>query len=771
MIRRVHAGLLTLLAVLALSVPLYAAETITHQGRLLGTDDKPVADGSYGATFSLWDDPVAGVQVWSEFRDIQTKSGLFSVELGQVSSFFDIFTEFADRDLYLQTQVQISGATETLSPRLRIGTVPTASVARRVHAIHNGSSLRALCDVGTADTGAVATFSVDSDGDGVPDRSIDQDCDGVSASFRMRKRPEILYQAWDDGIAMHIDDLSSSSAVTHDLDGDGVLDMVISSVCDATGSRLAIGTKGTSAKRTVACSTSESSASVHLDADDDGDGIPERGIDDDCDGVSASRRLSVSNLGSSGQDGVNVRLRCDLDSAVGSTELRKNGALISADYDRHTPFHNSHISSFFDVFTELSIADSIDATGAVRRLSTHNLGSSGQDGVEIAARPGVGSGIRCDTDSDGDGVPEGVASLGLTPTTSSMAIKTKGTGAAHNRSVTVSSITDESSAVHRCEIDDDGDMVPEQEIEQLLTPTTSSVAIKTKGTGAANNRSSIISTTGLDSATVVSSHDSDGDGFEDAVVSTSAGVGEVGGIPGGVIAARVAIKTKGTGADPNRSSVSSSSSPSSSSVVCAQDSDGDGLADRSVTMDCDDTDGGITVEGAASKVKIRHKGWDGLIYGRMAIENGGAIQVDFGGNGVGFVSERFGVGVLSPTYPIEHSSGAHLTPGGVWTNASDVNLKENFKSVDGEEILDKIEKLEISQWNYKNESDEVTHIGPTAQDFKAAFGVGDNDKSISTIDPSGIALVAVKELRKENQELKSQVAELKKMVEELAKKK
>jgi hypothetical protein len=100
-----------------------------------------------------------------------------------------------------------------------------------------------------------------------------------------------------------------------------------------------------------------------------------------------------------------------------------------------------------------------------------------------------------------------------------------------------------------------------------------------------------------------------------------------------------------------------------------------------------------------------------------------------------------------------------------------VNSKENFQPVDGEEILEKLDQLEISQWNYKNESDEITHIGPTAQDFKAAFGVGDNDKSISTIDPSGIALVAVKELRKENQELKTQVAELKKMVEELAKKK
>ena len=201
----------------------------------------------------------------------------------------------------------------------------------------------------------------------------------------------------------------------------------------------------------------------------------------------------------------------------------------------------------------------------------------------------------------------------------------------------------------------------------------------------------------------------------------------------------------------------------------AVDLDGDGLADRSVTMDCDDTDGGITVAGASSAVKIKHKGWDGLIYGRMAIETGGAIEVDFGGNGVGFVSQRFGVGVLSPTHPFEHSSGAHLTAGGVWTNASDENLKENFQPVDGAELLEKIDELPISQWNYKNESDEVTHIGPTAQDFQKVFGVGENDKSISTIDPSGIALAAIKELNKQNLRLHEESKELRDQNEELRK--
>jgi len=137
--------------------------------------------------------------------------------------------------------------------------------------------------------------------------------------------------------------------------------------------------------------------------------------------------------------------------------------------------------------------------------------------------------------------------------------------------------------------------------------------------------------------------------------------------------------------------------------------------------------------------------------------------------------KRFGIGVTEPLHPLHHSSGAHLSAAGSWTNASDVNLKENFKSVDGEELLDKVEALNITQWNYKNESDDVKHIGPTAQDFKRVFGVGVNDQTISTIDPSGIALAAIQELTRQNRELHAQnqtmaseLAELKRRMDKLA---
>jgi hypothetical protein len=115
---------------------------------------------------------------------------------------------------------------------------------------------------------------------------------------------------------------------------------------------------------------------------------------------------------------------------------------------------------------------------------------------------------------------------------------------------------------------------------------------------------------------------------------------------------------------------------------------------------------------------------------------------------------------------ITTSSGAHLTVGGSWTNSSDRNLKENFTPVNTKLLLEKLSRLPITEWNYKTEKG-VKHIGPVAQDFYATFGLGNDDKSISTIDPSGIALAAIQELAKQNQELRTELDQLKKEIETL----
>ncbi len=95
---------------------------------------------------------------------------------------------------------------------------------------------------------------------------------------------------------------------------------------------------------------------------------------------------------------------------------------------------------------------------------------------------------------------------------------------------------------------------------------------------------------------------------------------------------------------------------------------------------------------------------------------------------------------------ISTSTGASLSTGGAWTNASDVNRKHSFLHVDGEDILSRLRQLPISSWSYRTETDSVRHLGPTAQAFRAAFGLGSDQVSIATVDADGVSLAGVKAL-------------------------
>jgi hypothetical protein len=119
-----------------------------------------------------------------------------------------------------------------------------------------------------------------------------------------------------------------------------------------------------------------------------------------------------------------------------------------------------------------------------------------------------------------------------------------------------------------------------------------------------------------------------------------------------------------------------------------------------------------------------------------------------------------------PANIITTRGGAFLSGNGTtWTNASDKNHKENFTPIDREDLLEKIAQLSIESWNYKGENPDVKHIGPVAQEFSALFDVSYNDKSISTIDPAGIALAAIQELDKKTQRIEKLEAEIRELRE------
>jgi hypothetical protein len=100
------------------------------------------------------------------------------------------------------------------------------------------------------------------------------------------------------------------------------------------------------------------------------------------------------------------------------------------------------------------------------------------------------------------------------------------------------------------------------------------------------------------------------------------------------------------------------------------------------------------------------------------------------------------------------STGVTLASGGgAWASVSDAAMKENWKDLDGESILGKLAAMRIGEWNYKTQPATIRHAGPTAQDFHAAFGLGEDPKRISTIDADGIALAAIQALEKRTREL------------------
>lgn len=101
--------------------------------------------------------------------------------------------------------------------------------------------------------------------------------------------------------------------------------------------------------------------------------------------------------------------------------------------------------------------------------------------------------------------------------------------------------------------------------------------------------------------------------------------------------------------------------------------------------------------------------------------------------------------------------------GGVLTENSDRNAKQDIVPVSASAILKSIAALPISEWSYIDAPGQ-RHIGPMAQDFYASFGLGRDDKGISTLDTSGIALAGIQALVDENRALQARIEQLEQLV-------
>jgi hypothetical protein len=98
--------------------------------------------------------------------------------------------------------------------------------------------------------------------------------------------------------------------------------------------------------------------------------------------------------------------------------------------------------------------------------------------------------------------------------------------------------------------------------------------------------------------------------------------------------------------------------------------------------------------------------------------------------------------------------------GAGWACTSDRALKEDFEAIDPAWLLDRLAQMPVTSWTMKGDVDGTTHVGPTAQDFHAAFGLGDDDTTINTVDAQGVALAAIQGLYQLVQAQSEQIASL-----------
>ena len=79
---------------------------------------------------------------------------------------------------------------------------------------------------------------------------------------------------------------------------------------------------------------------------------------------------------------------------------------------------------------------------------------------------------------------------------------------------------------------------------------------------------------------------------------------------------------------------------------------------------------------------------------------------------------------------------------------SDRDQKKDITPADPGQVLARLSRLPVATWSYREDPPGVRHMGPMAQDFRAAFGLGDGDRTYHAVDAHGVALAAIQALER-----------------------
>lgn len=135
---------------------------------------------------------------------------------------------------------------------------------------------------------------------------------------------------------------------------------------------------------------------------------------------------------------------------------------------------------------------------------------------------------------------------------------------------------------------------------------------------------------------------------------------------------------------------------------------------------------------------------------QVALVNNGAtrIRMDNGTSAWHLASNADDFRIAAPLSSNQFilTTTGNLTITGNLSQGSSRAWKENFQPADAGNLLGKVAALPLYSWNYKRAPASERHLGPTAEEFFALFGLGGDDKHIAPSDVAGVALGAVQAL-------------------------
>src|SRR5690606_29569963 len=94
---------------------------------------------------------------------------------------------------------------------------------------------------------------------------------------------------------------------------------------------------------------------------------------------------------------------------------------------------------------------------------------------------------------------------------------------------------------------------------------------------------------------------------------------------------------------------------------------------------------------------------------------------------------------------------------GTLVHSSDRALKRNVGAIETRLVLEQLAEMPIHRWRFIDDDVATPHLGPMAQDFNLAFGLGGDERYISATDADGVALAALKGLYQLVREQQAQI--------------